>query len=155
MRKHSTAKRGRMPRRNLRPGAVMVLSGGTDATRRKAAQILSDQLERELLRVDLSALVSQYIGETEKNLDRLFEKAERAGTILFVDEADALFNARPSDSGARNRDNSASLVRVLRRIEDHPGLIIMACNAQRRVAHLFSPRKAVVVLEAKRQRKNE
>src|ERR1043165_9298679 len=83
--------------------AVLVLSGSTARRRRKSAEMLAETLKVDLFKVDVSAVVSRYIGETEKNLNDVFDKAEASGAILFFDEADVLFGARSTVNDANGR----------------------------------------------------
>ena len=126
--------------------AVLVLSGSTALRRRKAAETLSETLKVDLFRVDLSAVVSQYIGETEKNLNDVFDKAEASGAILFFDEADALFGARSRVNDANDRYAKAETAHFLQRIESHKGIVILTTNGTQRIEQAFSPRTQVVVM---------
>ncbi len=133
-------------------GAVIVLYGSTALRREKAAEVVSQELNLHLSRVDLSAVVSKYIGETEKNLNRVFDMAERNGTILFFDEADALFGKRSQVKYGHDRYADAGVIHLLQRIEKHPGLVILTTNGKRRIDQAFSPQKPVVVLDGRMKR---
>ncbi len=126
--------------------AVLVLSGSTALRRRKSAETLAESLQTDLFRVDLSAVVSQYIGETEKNLNDVFDKAETSGAILFFDEVDALFRARGTVTDAHDRFASAETAHFLQRIESHSGIVILTTNGKQRVEQAFSPQTKVVVM---------
>jgi SpoVK/Ycf46/Vps4 family AAA+-type ATPase len=126
--------------------AVLVLSGSTALRRRKSAEMLAESLQTALFRVDLSAVVSQYIGETEKNLNDVFDKAEASGAILFFDEADALFGARGTVTDAHDRFANAETAHFLQRIESHSGIVILTTNGKQRVEQAFSPQTKVVVM---------
>ena len=126
--------------------AVLVLSGSTALRRRKSAEMLAESLQIALFRVDLSAVVSQYIGETEKNLNDVFDKAEASGAILFFDEADALFGARGTVTDAHDRFANAETAHFLQRIESHSGIVILTTNGKQRVEQAFSPQTKVVVM---------
>ena len=130
----------------LATAAVLILSGSTALRRRKAAETLAETLKVDLFRVDLSAVVSKYIGETEKNLNAVFDKAETSGAILFFDEADALFAARSEVKDAHDRYANAELAHLLQRIEGHTGLIILTSNGKQRIDQAFSDRTQVVVM---------
>jgi len=82
---------------------VLVLHGSSALRRRKSAERLAESLQVELFRVDVSAVVSKYIAETEKNLNDVFDKAETSGSILFFDEADALFGVRTTVKDTHDR----------------------------------------------------
>ena len=125
---------------------VLILSGSTALRRRKSAETLAESLQVDLFRVDVSAVVSQYIGETEKNLNDVFDKAEGSGAILFFDEADALFGARGTVTDAHDRFANAETAHFLQRIESHSGIVILATNGKQRVEQAFSPQTNVVVM---------
>ena len=126
--------------------AVLVLSGPTALRRRKAAETLAETLNVDLFRVDLSAVVSQYIGETEQNLNDVFDKAEASGAILFFDEADALFGTGSTVKDAHDRYANAETAHFLQRIEGHNGIVILTTNGKQRIDQAFSPRTQVVVM---------
>jgi len=138
--------------------AVLVLSGSTALRRRKAAEALAETLNVDLFRVDVSAVKSQYIGETEKNLNDVFDKAEASGAILFFDEADALFGKRSKVSDAHDRYANEETAHFLQRIESHKGIVILTTNGKPRIDQAFSPQTPVVVMvgtagEARRKKK--
>jgi SpoVK/Ycf46/Vps4 family AAA+-type ATPase len=93
-----------------------------------AAEILAAHLELDLYRIDLAGVVSKYIGETEKNLRRVFAAAERSGAILFFDEADALFGTRTEVRDSHDRYANVEINYLLQRMEDYTGLAILATN---------------------------
>jgi SpoVK/Ycf46/Vps4 family AAA+-type ATPase len=126
--------------------AVLVLSGSTALRRRKAAETLAETLKVDLFRVDLSAVVSQYIGETEQNLNDVFDKAEASGAILFFDEADSLFGTGSKVRDAHDRYANAETAHFLQRIESHNGIVILTTNGKQRIDQAFSPRTQVVVM---------
>jgi SpoVK/Ycf46/Vps4 family AAA+-type ATPase len=126
--------------------AVLVLSGSTPLRRRKSAEMLAETLKVDLFRVDLSAVMSQYIGETEKNLNAVFDKAETSGAILFFDEADALFGKRSEVKDAHDRYANAETAHFLQRIENHNGMVILTTNGKQPIEQAFSPRTQVVVM---------
>jgi SpoVK/Ycf46/Vps4 family AAA+-type ATPase len=126
--------------------AVLVLSGSTALRRRKAAETLAETLMVGLFRVDLSAVVSQYIGETEQNLNAIFDKAEASGAILFFDEADALFGTGSNANDAHDQYANAETAHFLQRIESHNGIVILTTNGKLRIDQVFSPRTQVVVM---------
>ncbi len=106
---------------------TLLVVGGEAATAQLAATIAGD-LKRTLVRVPLSAVVSKYIGETEKNLDRVFDAASKSGAILFFDEADALFGKRSDVKDSHDRYADAAGDGLLQRIESHAGIAIMAAR---------------------------
>jgi SpoVK/Ycf46/Vps4 family AAA+-type ATPase len=110
-------------------GIAALLSGGTSAeARRKAAQSIADATGRKLLHVDLGQLISKYLGETEKQLDALFDSARDSDALLFFDEADALFGKRTTVKDAHDRYANLDVSYLYHRIERHPGLMIFATN---------------------------
>ena len=125
---------------------VLVLSGSTALRRKKAAETLADTLKIDLFRVDSSAVVSKYIGETEKNLNDVFDKAEASRAILFFDEADALFGKRSKVKDARGQLANAETAHFLQRIESHNGIVILTTNGKPRIDRAFSPQTPVVVM---------
>jgi SpoVK/Ycf46/Vps4 family AAA+-type ATPase len=143
--KKATAAR-RAKKSKATSSAVLVLSSSTALRRRKAAETLAETLKVDLFRVDLSAVVSQYIGETEKNLNDVFDKAEASGAILFFDEADALFETGRKAKAARDQDANAEIAHFLQRIESHNGLVILTTNEKQLIEQAFSPRTPVVVM---------
>jgi SpoVK/Ycf46/Vps4 family AAA+-type ATPase len=126
--------------------AVLILSGSTALRRRKSAEMLADTLKVDLFRVDVSAVVSRYIGETEKNLNDVFDKAEASGAILFFDEVDALFGARSQVNDANDRYANAETAHFLQRIENHNGMVILTTNGKQPIEQTFSPHTQVVVM---------
>ena len=126
--------------------AVLVLSGSTALRRRKAAETLAETLKVDLFRVDLSAVVSEYIGETEKNLNDVFDKAEASGAILFFDEADALFGNRTKVNDARDRYANPETAHFLQRIESHNGIVILTTNGKQRIEETFTHQMPVAVM---------
>lgn len=128
--------------------AVLILSGSTALRRRKAAETLAETLKVDLFRVDLSAVVSKYIGETEKNLNNVFDKAAASGSILFFDEADALFGTRSKVKDAHDRYANAETAHLLQRIECHSGIVILTSNGKQRIDQAFPPQTPVVVMVA-------
>jgi SpoVK/Ycf46/Vps4 family AAA+-type ATPase len=93
-----------------------------------AAEVLANELKLGLYRIDLSAVINKYIGETEKNLRRLFDAAELGGAILFFDEADALFGKRSEVKDSHDRYANIEINYLLQRLESFSGLAIMATN---------------------------
>jgi SpoVK/Ycf46/Vps4 family AAA+-type ATPase len=126
--------------------AVLILSGSTPLRRRKSAETLAESLGVELFRVDMLAVVSQYIGETEKNLNDVFDKAEASGAILFFDEADALFGARGTVKDAHDRFANAEAAHFLQRIESHHGIVILTTDGKQRIEQAFPSQAQAVVM---------
>jgi SpoVK/Ycf46/Vps4 family AAA+-type ATPase len=108
------------------PKGTLFLSGGSAAA---AAESVAHELERGLMRVDMSAIVSKYIGETEKNLDRAFEAAKQSGAVLFFDEGNALFGKRSEVKDTHDRFANVEIDYLLQRMESFGGIVIVATNA--------------------------
>jgi hypothetical protein len=122
-------------RRVLGASAPTADAAGTGKT--LAAQIIAGQIERDLYRIDLSQVVSKWIGETEKNLGRLFDEADAAGAVLFFDEADALFAKRTEVKDAHDRYANLETGYLLQRLEGHDGLVILATNLMQTIDEAF------------------
>jgi SpoVK/Ycf46/Vps4 family AAA+-type ATPase len=106
--------------------ATGLLLSGSSASSALAAEAVAHALGRDLLRVDLGAVVSKYIGETEKNLDRILETTDPARSILFFDEADALFGERTEVQDSHDRYANIEVSYLLQRLESFSGLFIFA-----------------------------
>jgi SpoVK/Ycf46/Vps4 family AAA+-type ATPase len=110
-----------------------------------AAAVLANELDRDLYRVDLSPVVSKYIGETEKNLRRLFDAAEDSGAILFFDEADALFGKRSEVKDSHDRFANIEISFLLERMESYRGVAILATNLRGPLDGSFASRFDCIV----------
>jgi AAA+ superfamily predicted ATPase len=118
--------RRRMPRGQ---GVVALFSGPPGTGKTMAAEAIAHALRQDLYRVDLSAVVSKYIGETEKNLATAFDEAERGSAVLFFDEADSLYSKRTSDvRDAHDRYANLEVNYLLQRVETFTGLVVLATN---------------------------
>ena len=105
-----------------------------------AARTLARDLGKNLYRVDLSVVVSKYIGETEKNLGRVFDAAKKSGAVLFFDEADALFGKRTNVKDGHDRYANIEIDYLLERMEDDAGLAILATGNRTKIDNAFSRR---------------
>ena len=110
-----------------------------------AATLLGKKNNMDVYRVDLSMIVSKYIGETEKNLAKVFDMAENRNWILFFDEADALFGKRTSTNTSNDRHANQEVAYLLQRIENFPGTVILATNLKSNIDEAFSRRFQSVV----------
>jgi SpoVK/Ycf46/Vps4 family AAA+-type ATPase len=110
-----------------------------------AAEVLANHLRLSLHRIDLSAVVSKYIGETEKNLRKLFDAAEDGGVILFFDEADALFGKRSEVKDSHDRYANIEINYLLQRMEAYRGLAILATNMKSSLDPAFLRRLRFIV----------
>ena len=134
-------------RRAKRPSvAVVVLSGSTPLRRNKAAELVAEELQLDLAKVNLSSVVSRRVGETEKNINRVFDEAERSGSILFFDGADALFGKRKAGKDGASHYADAGAAHLLQRIEDHKGLVILTTNGKSRIDQALSRQAKVSVM---------
>jgi len=126
-------------------GALFEGPSGTGKT--MAAQIIAGELELDLFKIDLSAVVSKYIGETEKNLSRVFAEAQSANAILFFDEADAVFAKRSelAKGDAHDRYANMETAYLLQRIEDYSGVVILATNFKQNLDEAFIRRLRFIV----------
>lgn len=133
-------------RRASRGLGISVLFAGESGTGKTlAAEVLASELKLDLYRIDLSAVVSKYIGETEKNLRRMFEAAEQGGAILFFDEADALFGKRSEVKDSHDRYANIEINYLLQRMEAFSGLAILATNMKSALDTAFLRRLRFIV----------
>lgn len=109
-------------------GVHALLSGPPGTGKTMAAQIIAGELGMELFKIDLSSLVSKYIGETEKNLDNVFTEAAKSGGILFFDEADAVFGRRGEQKDSHDKYANLQTAFLLQRFEDYDGVVLLATN---------------------------
>jgi len=126
-------------------GISALFAGDSGVGKTMAAEVLANDLRLNLYRIDLSAVVSKYIGETEKNLRRLFDAAEDGGAILFFDEADALFGKRSEVKDSHDRYANIEINYLLQRIESYRGLAILATNMKSALDTAFMRRLRFVV----------
>jgi SpoVK/Ycf46/Vps4 family AAA+-type ATPase len=110
-----------------------------------AAEVLAGELSLDLYQIDLSSVVSKYIGETEKNLSAIFQEAELSQALLFFDEADALFGKRTEVKDAHDRYANIEVNYLLQRVEQFEGVVILATNLQRNLDDAFLRRMQEVV----------
>lgn len=129
-----------MPPGRLRPGYRALFHGPPGTGKTLAASLLGKISGRDVYRVDLSTVVSKYIGETEKNLAALFETAQTRDWILFFDEADALFGKRTNVKDAHDRYANQEVSYLLQRVEDYDGLAILASNLRTNIDDAFLSR---------------
>ncbi|MGH3796777.1 MAG: ATP-binding protein [Pseudonocardiaceae bacterium] len=118
-------------------GVSVLFAGPSGTGKTMAAEVLAGHLRLDLYRIDLSAVVSKYIGETEKNLRRLFDAAEGGGAILFFDEADALFGKRSEVRDSHDRYANIEINYLLQRMESYRGLAILATNMRTALDNAF------------------
>jgi SpoVK/Ycf46/Vps4 family AAA+-type ATPase len=111
-------------------GIAALFSGASGTGKTMAAEVLATELGLDLYRIDLSAVVSKYIGETEKNLRRVFDAAEEGGAILLFDEADALFGKRSEVRDSHDRYANVEIGYLLQRVEAYRGLAVLTTNTK-------------------------
>jgi len=121
----------------LKPGYKTLFHGPPGTGKTTTAALLGKKTNRDVYRIDLSQMVSKYIGETEKNLAKVFDRAENKEWILFFDEADALFGKRTSTRDSHDRFANQQVSFLLQRIEDFNGLVILATNFKGNVDEAF------------------
>ncbi|WP_294611895.1 ATP-binding protein [uncultured Bacteroides sp.] len=126
--------------RFLKAGYRSLFYGPPGTGKTLAATLLGKKNNMDVYRIDLSMIVSKYIGETEKNLARVFDLAENRNWILFFDEADALFGKRTSTNTSNDRHANQEVAYLLQRIEDFPGMVILATNLRSNIDEAFSRR---------------
>ncbi len=124
----------------LKPGYKTLFHGPPGTGKTTTAALIGKKNERDVYRIDLSQMVSKYIGETEKNLSKVFSRAENKDWILFFDEADALFGKRTSTRDAHDRFANQQVSFLLQRIEDYDGLVILATNLKGNIDDAFMRR---------------
>lgn len=127
-------------KRFLKPGYRALFYGPPGTGKTLAATLIGKRNGMDVYRVDLSMIVSKYIGETEKNLAQVFDMAENRNWILFFDEADALFGKRTSTNSSNDRHANQEVAYLLQRIEDFPGTVILATNLNSNIDEAFSRR---------------
>jgi hypothetical protein len=121
-------------------GVSALFAGESGTGKTLAVQVIANELGLALYRIDLSAVVSKYIGETEKNLSRIFTEARSSNAILFFDEADAIFGKRSEVKDARDRYANIEVAYLLQQIEDYDGVAIMATNLRQNLDEAFTRR---------------
>lgn len=124
----------------VKPGFRVLFAGPPGTGKTLTASLLGKAVGMDVYRIDLSMVVSKYIGETEKNLAGIFDMAEHKHWILFFDEADALFGKRTNTSDAHDRHANQEVSYLLQRIEDFPGLVILATNFKSNIDEAFARR---------------
>nr|WP_241391078.1 AAA family ATPase [Serratia proteamaculans]ULG16490.1 Afp15 [Serratia proteamaculans] len=121
-------------------GISALFYGDSGTGKTMAAEVLAHTLGVDLIKVDLSTVINKYIGETEKNLSRIFDLAEQDAGILFFDEADALFGKRSEAKDAHDRHANIEVSYLLQRLENFPGLVILSTNNRSHLDSAFNRR---------------
>ena len=126
-------------------GLAALFSGGPGTGKTLAAHVVSDALGLDLYPVDLSSVVDKYVGETEKNLERVFHEAESLNVVLFFDEADSLFGSRSEVRDSRDRYANLEVSYLLQRMEQFDGIVLLATNLRANLDAAFSRRLHFVI----------
>jgi len=126
-------------------GLSLLFSGPPGTGKTMAAQVIANQLHMEMYKIQLSQVVSKYIGETEKNLKLVFEEARSANCILFFDETDALFGKRSEVKDAHDRHANIETAFLLQQMEEYDGVVIMATNLLQNIDSAFMRRISFVI----------
>lgn len=141
----TTGRANRAAKGAKRTGIRVLFTGPCATQKTVAAEFLARELSADLYRVDLSTIVSKYIGETEKNLRRVFETAEARHSILFFDEADALFGKRSDVKDSHDRFANIEVSYILQRIEQYKGIAILATSRKDNIDPAFLRRLRFLV----------
>ena len=126
-------------------GVSMMFYGPPGTGKTMAAQVIANELHLELYKVDSAAVTSKYIGETQKNLDAVFEGAGKSQSILFFDEADALFGKRAEVKEANDKYANAETAFLLQKMEEHEGVVILATNLMQNFDEAFKRRIKFII----------
>ncbi len=126
-------------------GISALFSGDPGTGKTLAAQIIANELQLDLYRINLSNVVSKYIGETEKNLEKIFEEAQNSNAVLFFDEADAIFGKRSEVKDAHDRYANIEVGYLLQRMETYGGVTILATNLRANMDEAFTRRINFIV----------
>lgn len=126
-------------------GVTVVFSGPPGTGKTMAAQILAKELNLELFKIDLSQMVSKYVGETEKNLASVFHEAEISNAILFFDEADSLFGQRSEVKSSNDRYANLETSYLLQRLEEYEGMTVLATNYLKNIDEAFMRRMKYII----------
>jgi AAA+ superfamily predicted ATPase len=129
----------------LGKGLSALFAGESGTGKTMAADIIAGELGQDLYKIDLSMLVSKYIGETEKNLNRVFSEAETSNAILFFDEADAIFGKRSEVKDSHDRYANIEISYLLQRMETYDGVVILASNLRGNLDEAFTRRLHYIV----------
>lgn len=126
-------------------GLSVLFYGPPGTGKTMAAQVMANELGLDLFRIDISQMVSKYIGETQKNISRLFEKAKDINAVLFFDEADSLFAKRSEAKDSHDRNANAETAHLLQKLEDYEGIAILATNYLNNIDDAFKRRLKFII----------
>jgi ATP-dependent 26S proteasome regulatory subunit len=125
---------------SLGKGLNILFAGVSGTGKTMAAEIIANELGIDLYKIDLATVVSKYIGETEKNLDKIFKEAQDSNSILFFDEADAIFGKRSEVRDAHDRYANIEIAYLLQKMEEYQGIVILATNLRKNLDEAFARR---------------
>lgn len=126
-------------------GLSALFSGPPGTGKTMAAQVIANEIQLDLYKVDLSTVISKYIGETEKNLSHIFREAENSNSILFFDEADAIFGKRTEINDAHDRYANIEVSYLLQKMEEYDGIVILASNFRSNMDDAFMRRIRFII----------
>lgn len=126
--------------KSIKPGYRTLFYGPPGTGKTLTATLIGEMVDADVYRIDLSMVVSKYIGETEKNLANVFDQAQNKNWILFFDEADALFGKRTQTSSSNDRYANQEVSYLLQRVEEFPGVVILATNLKGNIDEAFARR---------------
>jgi len=130
---------------SLGKGLSILFVGASGTGKTMAAEIIASELALDLYKIDLSCVVSKYIGETEKNLSRVFAEAETTNAVLFFDEADAVFGRRSEVKDSHDRYANIEINYLLQKMEEYEGIVILASNFQKNIDEAFTRRLRFII----------
>ena len=122
---------------SLGKGLNILFAGASGTGKTMGAEVIAGELGLDLYKIDLSSMISKYIGETEKNLSRIFSEAETSNAILFFDEADALFGKRSEVRDSHDRYANIEISYLLQRMEEYEGVVVLATNLRKNMDDAF------------------
>ncbi len=125
---------------SLGKGLNALFAGASGTGKTMSADVIANSLKIDLYKIDLSAIVSKYIGETEKNLDQIFREGQAANAILFFDEADALFGKRSEVRDSHDRYANIEIAYLLQKMDEYEGVVILATNLRNNIDEAFARR---------------
>jgi SpoVK/Ycf46/Vps4 family AAA+-type ATPase len=129
----------------LSGGLNILFTGESGTGKTMTAQILANELNMEIYKIDLSLLVSKYIGETEKNINKIFTEASESNSLIFFDEADAIFGKRTEIKDSHDRYSNIEVNYLLQKLEEHNEIVILASNLKHNIDDAFMRRMHFII----------
>jgi SpoVK/Ycf46/Vps4 family AAA+-type ATPase len=142
---HVFYKWGFQEKMGLSKGINVLFTGESGTGKTMAAQILANHLNMDIYKIDLSMLVSKFIGETEQNINKIFEEAKSSNSIIFFDEADAIFGKRTEISHSHDRYSNIEVDYLLQKLEEHDEIVILASNLKQNIDEAFTRRMQFII----------